>query len=84
MGSPSLAGRYIQMPNVVPQPKRFVSPPLSILSSPPTHTHWKFWMQLRTENKTIFSMYTRDCPAFQPPTLHTGFKRIMVTGIRMG
>lgn len=84
MGSPSSAVRYIQMPDIVPQPKRFASPPLSILSSPPTHTHRKFWMQLRTENKTIFSMYTGDCPAFQPPTLHTGSKRIMVTVIRMG
>lgn len=37
-GSPSSAGRYTRMPNTVPQPKRLVSPPFSVLSSPRTHT----------------------------------------------
>lgn len=67
-GNPSSAGRHTQMPNTGPQPKRLISPPFSVLSSPPTHTPTprKLWMQLPTKNKTASCVYTDDAPLSGP------------------
>lgn len=69
-GGPSSAGRYARMPNTGLHPKRLVSPPFSAPSSPPTHTPTprKLWMQLTTENKTVFRMHRR-LPCFPDPDL---------------
>lgn len=69
-GGPSSSGRCARMPNTGLHPKRLVSPPFSVPSSPPTHTltPWKLWMQLTTENKTVFRMHRR-LPCFPDPNL---------------